>query len=102
MINWYPPYIGAGIKLTKLSKDFMYAEVQMKLHWWNKNLMGTHFGGSLASMCDPFYMLMLVNLLGRDYIVWDKAATINFRKPGRGTVKCVFQLDQAILDQIKS
>ena len=102
LINWYPPYIGAGIKLTKLSTDFMYAEVQMKLRWWNKNLMGTHFGGSLASMCDPFYMLMLVNLLGRDYIVWDKAATINFRKPGRGTVKCIFQLDQGILDQIKS
>jgi acyl-coenzyme A thioesterase PaaI-like protein len=102
MINWYPPYIGAGIKLTKLSKDFMYAEVQMKLRWWNKNLMGTHFGGSLASMCDPFYMLLLMNTLGKDYIVWDKAASIKFKKPGRGTVRCEFKLDEVLLNQIRT
>lgn len=69
LINWYPPFIGAGIKLTHLSDDFLRAEVEMKLRWWNKNLVGVHFGGSLAAMCDPFYMLLLMNTLGRDFIV---------------------------------
>ncbi len=101
MINWYPPFLGAGIKLTYLSDDFMKAEVQMKLRWWNKNLVGVHFGGSLASMCDPFYMLLLMNTLGRDYIVWDKAASIRFKRPGKGTVKCVFELTEPLLAQIK-
>ncbi|WP_245620759.1 DUF4442 domain-containing protein [Roseivirga seohaensis] len=101
MINWYPPFLGAGIKLTYLSDDFMKAEVQMKLRWWNKNLVGVHFGGSLASMCDPFYMLLLMNTLGRDYIVWDKAASIRFKRPGKGTVKCVFELTEPLLTQIK-
>ncbi|KYG72115.1 acyl-coenzyme A thioesterase PaaI-like protein [Roseivirga ehrenbergii] len=101
MINWYPPFLGAGIKLTYLSDDFMKAEVQMKLRWWNKNLVGVHFGGSLASMCDPFYMLLLMNTLGRDYIVWDKAASIRFKRPGKGTVKCVFELNEPLLAQIK-
>jgi len=101
LINWYPPYLGAGIRLIHLSDDFMKAEVQMKLRWWNKNLVGVHFGGSLAAMCDPFYMLLLMNTLGRDYIVWDKAATIRFKKPGKGTMKCVFELTEPLLDRIK-
>tara|TARA_R110000796_G_scaffold71409_2_gene161987 strand:- start:42202 stop:42651 length:450 start_codon:yes stop_codon:yes gene_type:complete len=101
LINWYPPFMGAGIKLTYLSDDFMKAEVQLKLRWWNKNLVGVHYGGSLASMCDPFYMLLLMNTLGRDYIVWDKAASIRFKKPGRGTVKCVFELTKPLLTQIR-
>ncbi|MGW8124140.1 DUF4442 domain-containing protein [Roseivirga echinicomitans] len=101
LINWYPPFLGSGIKLTYLSDDFMKAEVEMKLRWWNKNLVGVHFGGSLASLCDPFYMLLLINTLGNEYIVWDKAATIRFKKPGRSTVKCVFELTEPLLAQIR-
>lgn len=102
LINFYPPYMGAGIRLTSLSDDFMRAEVTMKLRWWNKNLVGTHFGGSLSSMSDPFYMLLLTANLGRDYIVWDKVSTIRFKKPGLGKVSCVFEINQKLIDQIKS
>lgn len=100
LMNFYPPYIGAGIRIKAISEDFMRAEIEMKLRWWNKNLVGTHFGGSLTSMSDPFYMLLLVQNLGRDYIVWDKASSIKFKRPGTGTVKCVFEINQELVDQI--
>ncbi len=101
-MNFYPPYIGAGIRIKDISHDFMRAEVEMKLRWWNKNLVGTHFGGSLTSMSDPFYMLLLIQNLGRDYIVWDKASSIKFKRPGTGKVTCIFEINQALIDQIKT
>jgi acyl-coenzyme A thioesterase PaaI-like protein len=73
----------------------------MKLSWWNANYVGTHFGGSLFAMTDPFYMLMVMANLGRDYIVWDKAASIRYRKPGKGTVLAQFRLTDDQLDDIR-
>jgi hypothetical protein len=100
-INFYGPYVGAGIRLREMSKDFRFARVEMPLTVYNKNYMGTQFGGSLYSMTDPWYMLMLIKNLGDDYIVWDKAASINFKKPGRSTVRAEFKLTQELIDQIK-
>jgi acyl-coenzyme A thioesterase PaaI-like protein len=102
IINFYGPYLGAGIKLQKMSKDFRHARVSMKLTFYNKNYMGTQFGGSLYSMVDPWYMLMLIKNLGNDFIVWDKGATINFRKPGRGTVYAEFNLTETHLEEIRA
>ena len=73
----------------------------MKLRRWNSNYVGTHYGGSLYSMADPFYMLMLIENLGSDYIVWDKSATIRFKKPGRGKVTAAFRLSDEQLEQIR-
>jgi acyl-coenzyme A thioesterase PaaI-like protein len=71
----------------------------MKLTHWNRNYVGTHFGGSLYAMTDPFYMLMLIENLGPDYVVWDKSANIRFLKPGRGRVLASFRItDQQIAD----
>lgn len=100
-INKYPPLIGAGIKVKRISRDFREIDVEMKLRFWNANYVGTHYGGSLYSMTDPFYMLMLIQNLGRDYIVWDKAASIRFRKPGKGTVRANFRLTEAQIDEIR-
>ncbi len=102
LINFYPPYIGAGIRVKSVSDDFRRIEVKMKMHWWNKNLFGTHFGGSLASMTDPFYVFILMMNLGKGYIIWDKASLIKFRKPGIGTVTCVFEMNQRQIDEIKN
>ena len=102
IINWYGPFLGAGVKLDSMTKDFRHAKVSMKLTFYNKNYMGTQFGGSLYSMVDPWYMLMLIKNLGKDYIVWDKAATINFRKPGKGTVYAEFNLTEKHLDEIRA
>ena len=104
LINLYPPYLGSGISIKAVNEDFTKISVQLKMHWYNRNAVGTHFGGSLYSMCDPFYMFILMEHLGKDYIVWDKAATIHFRKPGLKTVFATFEITTeeiaAIKDQV--
>jgi len=100
-VNLWPPFLGARIRVRHISPDMKSIDVEMKLRWWNANYVGTHFGGSLFAMTDPFYMLMLMANLGRDYIVWDKAASIRYRKPGRGTVRAEFRLTDAQLDDIR-
>jgi acyl-coenzyme A thioesterase PaaI-like protein len=101
-INYYPPYLGAGVKVTHISDDFRRVEVEMPLRFYNRNYFGTHFGGSLYSMCDPFYVLMLANILGTDYIVWDKAANIRFKKPGKGVMKATFELTEEKIAEIRA
>ena len=100
LVNIWPPFAATGIHVN-WGPDMKSAEVTMKLRPWNRNFVGTHYGGSLYSMCDPFYMLMLIKNLGPEYIVWDKAASIRFRKPGRGTVRAEFRLTDAQLDDIR-
>ncbi len=100
-LNLYPPYIGAGIRVQHISPDCREARVKMALRWYNRNFVGTQFGGSLYSMIDPFYMLLLMPLLGDDYIVWDKAASIDFVSPGKGPVFAEFRIDDALLAQIR-
>ncbi len=101
LVNIWPPIAGAGIRV-RWGADMKSVDVEMKLRFWNRNYVGTHYGGSLYSMADPFYMLMLMNNLGPDYIVWDKAASIRFRKPGRGRVRAEFRLTDAQLDDIRA
>jgi acyl-coenzyme A thioesterase PaaI-like protein len=100
-VNLWPPFLGAGIRVKHIAPDMKSVDVEMKLRWWNANYVGTHFGGSLFAITDAFYMLMLMANLGRDYIVWDKAAKIRYRKPGRGTVRAEFRLTDAQLDDIR-
>ncbi len=100
-MNVWPPFLGAGIRVRRLRTDWKEIDVEMKLRWWNANYVGTHYGGSLYSMTDPFLMLMLIENLGRDYIVWDKAASIRFKKPGRGTVFASFRLSEQQIQEIK-
>ncbi|PJZ24162.1 tetrameric acyl-CoA thioesterase [Leptospira hartskeerlii] len=99
--NFYPPYFGAGIKVKALNKDRTLFSTTMKLTPFNKNYVGTQFGGSLYSMCDPFYMLILMEHLGSGYLVWDKAATIRFVKPGEGTVRAEFHIPKEKIQEIK-
>lgn len=100
-VNFWPPFLGAGIRVKHIAPDMKAIDVEMKLRWWNANYVGTHFGGSLFAMTDPFYMLMLMANLGRDYIVWDKSASIRYRKPGKSTVRAEFRITDAQLDEIR-
>jgi acyl-coenzyme A thioesterase PaaI-like protein len=101
-INFYPPYLGASVRVTHIADDFRRVEVEMPLRFYNRNYFGTHFGGSLYSMCDPFYVLMLANIFGPDYIVWDKAANIRFKKPGKGVMKAIFELTEEKIAEIRT
>jgi acyl-coenzyme A thioesterase PaaI-like protein len=100
-INLWPPFLGAGLRIKRIDPDMKAVDVEMKLRWWNANYVGTHFGGSLFAMTDAFYMLMLMHHLGPDYVVWDKAATIRYRKPGRGTVRVEFRLSDSQVEDIR-
>jgi acyl-coenzyme A thioesterase PaaI-like protein len=100
-VSLYPPYLGAGVRVTRATPDFRLVEVEMRLWPWNRNYVGTHFGGSLFSMADPFFMIMLIEQLGPGYTVWDKAGSIRFRRPGRGTVRARFEIPPERLEEIR-
>jgi hypothetical protein len=100
LLNLYPPFLGTGICVKKISEDFREILVEMRLGWYNRNYVNTHFGGSIYAMTDPFYMLMLIKNLGDEYIVWDKSATVDFVKPGRGTVFAHFILTEEMIIDI--
>jgi acyl-coenzyme A thioesterase PaaI-like protein len=100
LINIWPPFLGAGIHVNEISKDFRSARVTLKLKLLNRNIVGVHFGGSLFAMTDPFFMLMVSQNLGREYIVWDRAARIEFLKPGKGKVTAQFAITQEQINEI--
>ena len=102
LLNIYPPFLFAGIRVERVDDDFRYARVRLKLRWYNRNYVRTQFGGNLFSMTDPFWMIMTMQNLGRDYVVWDKAAQIEFVAPGREDVIAEFRLDSAVLDTIRA
>ncbi|MCD6048222.1 MAG: hypothetical protein K0S08_1869 [Gammaproteobacteria bacterium] len=101
ILNIWPPFLGTGIKVEKISPDFRQIQVTAKLRWYNANYVGTHFGGTMLAMTDPFYMLMLIKNLGKDYIVWDKAASIDFKKVGRGILRANFQFTEQELQDVR-
>jgi acyl-coenzyme A thioesterase PaaI-like protein len=102
LFNIYPPFLGAGIRVSEIADDWRYLKVTLRLRWWNRNYVGTHFGGSLYVMTDPFLMIMAMRNLGSDYVVWDRAAEIEFIAPGRGTVTAEFRLNDADLDEMRA
>ena len=101
VFNVWPPFLFAGIRVTDISEDYRYARVELRLHWYNRNYVKTHFGGSLFSMTDPFWMILMLQRIGPDYLVWDQAGEIQFLKPGKGTVVAEFRLDDAVVDEIR-
>jgi acyl-coenzyme A thioesterase PaaI-like protein len=100
LINLYPPYWGTGITIRSVSADYREICMQMKMRWYNRNAVKTHFGGSLYGMTDPFFMLMLIHILGKKYVVWDKAAHIDFIKPSQGTVTARFLITEEEIEDI--
>ncbi len=101
-LSFYPPFLGAGIRVPRADPANGLFEVEMRHGFYNNNFFGTHFGGSLYSMCDPFFTLILTQMLGRDYIVWDKAARIEFVAPGRGTVRARFEISRDRAQEIRA
>lgn len=99
--NCFPAYRRTGARITYLSADWREARISLPLNWKTRNYVGTMFGGSMYAAVDPIYMIMFIKLLGPDYIVWDKAATIRFKRPGRSTLYAVFSVDERELETIR-
>lgn len=100
-LNTYAPYAGAGIEVVYIAEDFAEMRVRMPLVESNTNLVGTHFGGSLYAMVDPHLMILLLQRLGPGYVVWDRAAKIDFLRPGRGTVSATIRVTEAEVAAIR-
>ncbi|HEX7770123.1 MAG TPA: DUF4442 domain-containing protein [Dokdonella sp.] len=101
-LDWYPPLRFAGVRVLEISDDWRHARVVLRRRWYNRNYVGTHFGGSLFAMTDPFWMILVLRSLGDGYIVWDQAAEIRFVAPGREDVYAEFHVDDAMLGEIRA
>jgi hypothetical protein len=99
--NLFPAWRGTGARVTYIASDWREVRVRVPLSWRTRNYVGTIFGGSLYGAVDPMYMIMLIRALGPAYTVWDRAATIRFRKPGRSTLYCRFVLPESELVEIR-
>lgn len=100
-INLFPAYRGTGGRVTYIAGDWREVRVRVPLGRRTRNLVGTIFGGSMYGAVDPFYMIMLMRLLGPDFVVWDKAASIRFRRPGRSTLSARLVLEEAEVERIR-
>jgi len=101
LYNLWPCYWGTGVHLKYIAKDFREMRLEVPFNWRTRNYVGTIFGGSMYGAVDPVYMLMLIKNLGPSYEIWDKAATIRFRKPGRSTLHARFTLDEEEIGRIR-
>ncbi len=101
LIDFWPPFAGAGIRVRQVGSDPLAFESRLVLRFWNRNYVGTAFGGSLYAMADPFYMLILIRELGPGFTVWDKAAVVRFLRPGRGTVTARFEIPRERIEEIR-
>ena len=102
LLNIYPPYLGAGIRIGYIREDWSELEVSMKARWYNKNAVGTHFGGSIYSMTDPHIMLLLMQRLGKGYWVWDKSAEIDFIKATTKRISSTISISQSQINEIRN
>jgi acyl-coenzyme A thioesterase PaaI-like protein len=102
ILRWWPPFWMAGIRVLDIADDWSGARVELRRRWYNANYVGTHFGGSLFAMADPFWMILVMETLGRDYIVWDKAAEIEFVKAVREPVTVEFRVDPVAIAELRA
>jgi acyl-coenzyme A thioesterase PaaI-like protein len=101
-MNLWPPFLFTGVRVLHIADDWSEARVALRLRRWNRNYVGTQFGGALFAMADPFWMLLMINRLGRDHVVWDRAAEIRFVAPGRGDVFAHFVLDDERVEKVRA
>ena len=94
------PFLGAGVRIMNISPDFREIETRMKLHWYNKNIVGSHYGGSLYSMADPFYMMILLSNIGDKHYVWDKFASVEYVHPCKTEVRAQFNISGDEIERI--
>ena len=100
--NLWPPFLGAGIRIKRITDDFTTIDVEMKFGILNRNYVGTQFGGSIYAMTDPFFMMILLENLGKEYIVWDKAAEVKFKKPGTSKLFAHFHIPKHKIAEIRA
>lgn len=100
-LNFWPCIRGAGGRIIYLAPDYTHLTVKLSLSWRTRNVVGTIFGGSMYASTDPFFMLMFMKILGKDYVVWDKGCTIRFKRPAKKTIFADFRVTPEMLSEVK-
>jgi acyl-coenzyme A thioesterase PaaI-like protein len=100
--NLFPAYRGSGGRIAYISDDYHEIHVKLPLNWRTKNYVGTIFGGSMFAATDPIYMVMLIKILGENYLVWDKSTNIRFKRPGKETLFAKFLITPDEINEIKA
>ena len=101
-LNLIPCYRRTGARIDRIDHERREVIVKLPLNWKTRGFFGTMFGGSMYGAVDPVYMVMLNKLLGPEFVVWDKAASIRFRRPGRTALYARFTLAEDELDGIRA
>lgn len=102
LFNLFPMYRRTGGRLIEVSDDLTYVKIKLPLNYKTKNYVGTIYGGHMYSCVDGIYMVQLIDILGKSYVVWDKSASIRFRRPGNKTLFAEFKITDELLEQIKN
>ena len=102
LFNWFPAYRGTGGRVTYIAGDWREIRIRIPMSWRTRNYVGTIFGGSMYGAVDPMYMFMLIKILGPSYVVWDKAASIRFRRPGREQLYATFRISADEIADIRA
>ena len=102
LINLWPPFLFSGIRIVRVADDWRRLDAELRLRWWNRNALGTMFGGSLFALMDPFYPLLMQHHLGRGYNIWTKSAVVEFLSPGRSVARATFLLNGEIVEEIRA
>jgi hypothetical protein len=100
--NWFPAFRGTGGRITYIASDWREVRLRIPLLRRTRNYVGTIYGGSMYGAVDPIYMVMLIKVLGSDYIVWDKSACITFKRPGRSTLYAEFNVSAEETEAIRA
>lgn len=100
--NLFPCFRASGGRLTYIAADWKEVHLTVPLNWRTRNYVGTIFGGSMFAASDPMFMLMLIKILGSQYVIWDKSGYIRFRKPGRARLTGRFVVTDEDIEAIRS
>lgn len=99
--NWSPMYRRSTGRIDSVSKDLLHVKVRLPISYKNRNYVNSIFGGSLFSTVDPIYMIQLINILGNEYVVWDKSAEIFFKRPAKENLFAEFNYTLEEISEIK-
>lgn len=100
--NWSPMYRRSTARITSVSDDLLTISIKLPISYKNRNYLSSIFGGSMFAAVDPIPMVQLMNLIGPDYVVWDKSAEIYFKRPAREDLFAKFTFSKDELAHIKS
>ena len=100
-INHFPAFRRSSGRVRFVSADWKEIHVRIKRNFRNTNYNGSIYGGSIYAAIDPIYAIQLIQIFGKEYVVWDKKAVIDFKRPIKKKAAARFIFTDELIDTIK-